>query len=241
MNFLCGLNLAGVNFPKMELHIEDSLIILSNTVISGFSMSCGESRRRAPGCSISLNFTSISQKTTSSYRRPISVPAGINQNGIRQPHHEFRALGPTLFSYLTQQDLWHCAQVCVLWLHCANDKSLLKQRTHEWSYDLTSAKASLDGFRLPKLTKDDDDNNRYGGNNDDDNVDENEKAEIKAQEEIEQGIIREDLKKSPFAFLFPTPKPKPLPEKTTSTSDQQFFFCLKFIILFTAMNVIQKP
>jgi len=199
----------------MDLHVDDSVFTLFNTVISGFSLSCGDGNsRRRVGSSLSLNFTALSQKTTSTYRRPVDVPSGISQNGIRQPHHDFRAIGPVIFSYLSQQDLWNCARVCVLWLHCANDKSLQKQRTHEWSYDLSTSACTLDGFKLPKLTKSDD-NNRGYGNNDDEDVTEEEKKELKAKEEVEQAIIREDLKQSPFSHLFPSKKAAP-PSSSTS-------------------------
>jgi len=200
-----GIILLGVAYPILELFLGDSVFTLKECIISGFSVSAGDDegkKRPSLSSSISLNFTGISQSTTSIFRRPISVPIELkNSTGISQPHVEFRAIGAVIFSHLSQADLWNVARTCILWLHCASSPMLLKESAHTWSYEMYTSATTLDGFRLPKMVKKSD-----RDNNDDDNNTNNEndaeKAEEKAKEELEQSIIREDLKKAPFAFLF---------------------------------------
>jgi len=198
VTFLFGLNLAGVCFPIIELFVDDNKYTLQDVIISGFSLSSGGRRQR---CSLSLNFAGMSTTTKSVFRRPVTVPNGIPEFGLCQPHERFYGIGPLIFSFLEQQDLWNAARTCVLWLWCASKPSLQKEKSSTWSYEISTSQTTLDGFKLPKVTK----GEGLGYNDDDNNVvDENEKAQEKSKEELEQSIIREDLKKSPFAFLFPS-------------------------------------
>jgi len=168
---------------------------LKDTIISGYSVS-SDGDDSDTNASISLNYTSMSQKTKSVFRRPISVPIELSKNfGIHQPHTEFRAIGTEIFTRLSQKDLWNVAQTCILWLHCSSSNLLLKERSHEWSYNLATGETSLDGFRLPSLVSE---RSGYDSDGDNNNENQDEKEKEKAKKEVEQSIVREDLKKAPF-------------------------------------------
>lgn len=83
---------------------------------------------------------------------------------------------------------------------CASHPSLLVQRTHEFSYDTLDSVTTLDGFKMPKnkmarpYNDDaDDDGDAADGSN--------EKQKEKANAELEQQLLREDVLKAPFAHL----------------------------------------
>jgi len=205
-NFLFGVQMAGVCFPVVEILSDDMTFALYDCIVSGFSVSAsasGKSRKSrsedgSQSASVSLNFTALSQKTTSTFRRPILVPTGLS-TGLNQLHEDFRVFGPLVFVYLNQYDLFQAAKCCKTFLHSANHQSLLKQLTHEWGYNISDSTSTMDGFKLPNYTK----SGEYGSDDDDnDAASSAEKEAKKAKEELEQQIIREDLQKAPFAYLF---------------------------------------
>jgi len=223
--FFFGVQLSGYTFPTIDLLFSDNIITMKECIVSGFSLSVGRpSRKRNSskdndekeekkrpktaeelmGSSVSFNFVSLVQRTTSVYRQPMSIPEGFLATTVTpQITTHFGLIGHHIFSFLDQKDLCSAANSCKIFLFSASHKSLLRQSTHEWAYDLGTAKTMVDGYALPKnpLCK------SYDRDDNDDNEGEaaegsNEKQAEKKREEAEQQQIKEELKKAPFAVLF---------------------------------------